>query len=149
MTTIYQVHERVIHTHEPVIDQVMLDSDTREKGRFKTISRAGVEVRVFLARGKPLIIGEYLKSDCGKLIEIIGTEEAVGEATCDNWLVFSRACYHLGNRHVKLEVGDRWLRIKPDHVLEEMLIGLGLDICHNNQVFIPESGAYAGNHNHH
>ncbi len=61
-----------------------------------------------------------------------------------------RACYHLGNRHVKLQVGERWLRMQPDHVLEEMLELLGLTLTHQETVFVPESGAYSnGGHHHH
>lgn len=150
LTMIYEIHERITNAPEASsVDQVMLDSDTREKGRFKTLSRQGAEVRVFLERGKALTIGEYLKSDCGKLIEIVGIQEDVVEATCDDWLTFSKACYHLGNRHVKIQVGDRWLLMKPDHVLEEMLVLLGLNVCHKTHVFVPESGAYARGHHHH
>jgi urease accessory protein len=64
--------------------------------------------------------------------------------------VFARACYHLGNRHVKVQVGERWLRISPDHVLEQMLGQLGLRLEPEEAVFVPESGAYAGgSHGHH
>ena len=144
----YEVYERIEHTHDATHDSVILDSDTREKGRFKTTSSAGMEVRVFLDRGKTLAIGEVLKTECGKLIAICGAEEALVKASCDDWETFSKACYHLGNRHVKIQVGERWLRIKPDYVLEEMLTLLGLTIEAETAVFIPESGAYTGGHHH-
>lgn len=145
---IYEVYERLDHAHE-IDDQVVLDADIREKGRFKTIAKSGAEVRVFLERGKTLNVGEVLKTQCGKHIEILGTPEAVTKARCEDWETFSKACYHLGNRHVKIQVGERWLRIKPDHVLEEMLELLGLSLEREEAVFIPESGAYAGGHHHH
>ena len=144
----YEVYERIAHTHDPIDDKVVLDSDIREKGRFKSISEQGIEVRVFLERGKTLAIGEVLKTECGKLITIVGAKEDVLKASCSDWETFSKACYHLGNRHVKIQVGERWLRIKPDYVLEEMLERLGLTIEKEQAVFMPESGAYAGGHSH-
>ena len=145
----FEIYERIHHSHDPADDQVILDHDTREKGRFKTTSTNGVEVRVFLERGKTLVPGEFLKTQCGKLVEVVGAEELLTHAHCDDWVSFSKACYHLGNRHVKVQVGDKWLRIKPDYVLEEMLALLGLQISQEQAVFIPESGAYSGGHHHH
>ena len=144
-----EVYERLNHTHTPVDDYLILDHDIREKGRFKTISKKGTEVRVFLERGKTLGIGEYLKTECGKVIEVTGAEEDVTKASCADWEVFSKACYHLGNRHVKIQVGERWLRIKPDYVLEEMLNLLGLSVESETAVFLPESGAYSKGYSHH
>lgn len=138
------VHER-LGTVSPVsIDaRLTLTHDQREKGRLRAVSDAGEEVQVFLERGKALQVGEFLKSDCGKHIQVAGAIEPITEAHCHDWKTFSRACYHLGNRHVKIEVGDRWLRIKPDHVLEAMLIQQGLTVVADKAVFNPESGAYA------
>ena len=146
-----EVYERLDHAHY-IDDQIVLDHDLREKGRFKIRSQNGVEVRVFLERGKALFIGECLKTECGKIIEIIGANEDVSDASCSDWQQFSKACYHLGNRHVKIQVFERCLRIKPDYVLEEMLELLGLTVTKNTAVFIPELGAYApgyrGHHQH-
>ena len=146
---VYEVYQRLSHSHDSVDDQVTLDHEIRDKGRFKVVSSKGNEVRVFLKRGKTLAIGEMLKTECGKLIEVVGSQEAVTEASCEDWQIFSKACYHLGNRHVKLQVGDRWLRIKPDAVLEQMLTLLGLSLSQKNIVFTPESGAYASGYYHH
>lgn len=148
MSSFVEVYQRVEHTHT-VDDRLILDHAIREKGRFKAISEKGLEVRVFLERGKTLAIGEALKTECGKIIEVAGAEEEIVEAGCDDWETFSKACYHLGNRHVKIQVGERWLRMKTDYVLEEMLQLLGLNVVKKNSVFIPESGAYAGGHHHH
>lgn len=146
-----EAYERLDHSHQ-VDDHIVLDHDVREKGRFKSISKKGKEIRVFLERGKTLRVGECLKTECGKIIEIIGAEEEVIQASCDDWEVFSKACYHLGNRHVKIQVGERWLRMKSDYVLEEMLTLLGLHVEQTSAVFNPESGAYSeseGGHHHH
>jgi len=147
VTHYFEVYQRLDHTHD-VDDQIILEHDVREKGRFKAISVSGVEVRVFLERGKTLLIGEYLKTECEKIIQVLGAEEDVVEAACGDWETFSKACYHLGNRHVKIQVGECWLRMKSDYVLEEMLQMLGLIVTQKRAVFIPESGAYSGGHQH-
>lgn len=145
-----EVYERLgLHCHEPVDEYVVLEHDQRDKGRLRLVSEAGTEVRLFLERGKPLLVGEYLKSNCGKIVQVKGAVEPVAHASCEDWHTFARACYHLGNRHVKIQVGERWLRIKPDYVLEEMLHLLGLVVTHEQAVFEPESGAYSmGGHHH-
>lgn len=145
-----EVYERLgTHCHEAVDATVVLTHEQRDRGRLRLTSESGEEVRVFLERGKPLLVGEYLKTTCGKHVKIEGATEEVTRASCDDWHTFARACYHLGNRHVKLQVGERWLLIKPDHVLEEMLVLLGLTLSHEDAVFVPESGAYAHGHHHH
>lgn len=145
-----EVYERLgLHCHDPVTEIVVLDQDQRDKGRLRLFSESGTEVRLFLERGKPLLVGEYLKAECGSIVQVKGAEEDVAHASCDDWHTFARACYHLGNRHVRLQVGDRWLRIKPDYVLEELLHLLGLVVTHENAVFEPESGAYSQSGHHH
>lgn len=144
-----EVYERLgTHCHDPVSATVVLTYEQRDRGRLKLTSTDGEEVRLFLERGKPLLVGEYLKATCGKIVKIEGAVEAIAHASCDDWQAFAKACYHLGNRHVKVEVGDRWLRIQPDHVLEDMLHLLGLIVSHENAVFVPESGAYAPGYGH-
>ncbi len=145
-----EVYERLgTHCHEQVDSVVVLNHEQRDRGRLRLTSENGEEVRVFLDRGKPLLVGEYLKTTCGRYVKVEGAEEEVAHASCDDWHTFARACYHLGNRHTKIEVGERWLRIKPDHVLEEMLVQLGLVVRHEEAVFVPESGAYSHGHHHH
>lgn len=98
---------------------------------------------MFLERGKSLAIGTVLRSRCNRLVEIKGAQEQVALAHAADWLIFSEACYHLGNRHVRLQLGEKWLCIKPDHVLEDMLKQLGLSVEHSRLVFDPVHGAYA------
>ena len=144
-----EIYERLgTDSVRPIDATVRLTHEQRDRGRLKLTSTDGEEVRVFLERGKPLLVGEYLRSQCGRIVQVEGAVEAVMEASCNDWRTFARGCYHLGNRHVKLQVGERWLRITPDHVLEEMLELLGLTITHTEAVFVPESGAYASGHGH-
>ncbi|MDF1763080.1 MAG: urease accessory protein UreE [Oleibacter sp.] len=145
----YDVYERIgTHCHDAVIATVILNYEQRDRGRMRLQSTDGAEVRLFLERGKPLIVGEYLRATCGAIIQVQGAVEDVAHVSCDDWQTFAKACYHLGNRHVKVEVGERFLRIKPDHVLEDMLHLLGLVVTHESAVFVPESGAYAPGYGH-
>lgn len=147
-----EVFERLgIYNDISVDAWIMLSHGQRDKGRLKTQTSTGDEVHIFLDRGVPLMIGEVLRTSCGKHLGIEGAPETVVVASCDDWETFSRACYHLGNRHVKVEIGERWLRMLPDHVLEHMLKLQGLSLRHEIVVFQPEAGAYSGLavHHHH
>ena len=144
------IYERLgTHCHDPVYTTVTLTHEQRDRGRLKLVGDNNEDVRVFLERGKPLLVGEFLKSECGKIVQVNGAVEDVAHASCEDWEAFSKACYHLGNRHTKIQIGERWLRIKPDHVLEDMLQMLGLIVSHEDAVFVPESGAYSSGGNSH
>lgn len=140
-----EIYQRVDGPHALEPDhRLLLTHEQRSRARLKTNTVSGEDVGVFLPHGQPLKVGEYLKTDCGKLIRVDGAAEPIVSASCDDALLFSRACYHLGNRHVKIQITERCLRITPDSVLEDMLQKLGLEVHHEMAVFIPESGAYHG-----
>ena len=142
-----QAFERLSHTHDPIDDTVSLDHDTRKKARIKITTEQGQELGIFMQRGHPLLVGEVLKTQCGLLIKVKGQAEQVSTAIATNWMDFSRVCYHLGNRHTTLQIGELWLRFKPDHVLEELAENYGLSINRSPAIFEPENGAY-GNQSH-
>lgn len=144
-----QAFERLDHTHDAITDSITLDQDTRKKARIKGITDKGQEIGIFMERGHPLLIGEVLKTECGLLIEIKGQAEAVSTAVGSDWLTFSKVCYHLGNRHTSLQVGELWVRFKPDNVLEELAEKYGLSIDKTPAIFEPENGAYAKKANGH
>ncbi|WP_372882020.1 urease accessory protein UreE [Psychromonas sp.] len=144
-----QVFERLDHTHNPINDSITLDQDTRKKARIKGKTDQGREIGIFVERGHPLLVGEILKTECGLLIEVKGQAEEVSTAVAQDWLTFSKVCYHLGNRHTSLQIGELWVRFKPDHVLEELAEKYGLSINKTPAVFEPENGAYGGrSHSH-
>jgi urease accessory protein len=130
-------------------DSVTLTYEQRERARVLAKTHSGEEIGIFLKHGKPMRVGELLRTLCGKTIRVTAAMEPVTKVTTENWLLFSRACYHLGNRHVKIQIEERQLFISPDHVLEAMLRGLGLTVTHEERVFVPESGAYAKHHHQH
>lgn len=145
-----QAFARLDHTHDPISDTITLDHDTRKKARIKGVTDNGVDIGIFMERGHPLLVGEVLKTECGQLIEIKGQDEPVSTAVSKDWLTFSKVCYHLGNRHTVLQVGELWVRFKPDHVLEELAEKYGLTVDHTPAIFEPENGAYGkgGGHSH-
>jgi len=144
MLKVYEKYE-----HEKVFDYTLtLPFDLRQKSRFKAELDQGEQVGLVLPRGTVLRGGDLLKAEDGSIILIKAADEQVSVAeTSDNHLM-SRACYHLGNRHVPLQIGDGWLRYAHDHVLDEMLIGLGLQPKCIQAEFEPEAGAYGGQHAH-
>ena len=81
-------------------------------------------------------------------MHVVAAPEAVYQVTCGTPLDLVRAAYHLGNRHVPLQVGDNWLRLGADEVLRDMLIGLGAQVVAETVPFEPEAGAYGGGHKH-
>lgn len=140
-----EVYQRVEGPHELEPDhRLLLTHEQRCRARLKAKTVTGEDVGVFLHHGQTLNIGEYLESSCGKLIRVDGAPEALLTAECGDPLLFSRACYHLGNRHVKIQITESCLRITPDSVLEDMLKQLGLQVRSEMAVFIPENGAYHG-----
>lgn len=142
-----EAYQRLNHTHATLDDAITLDHDTRKKARIKAKTDSGKEIGIFMERGHPLLIGEVLKTECGLLIAVKGKNEEVSTAIGTDWLTFTKVCYHLGNRHTSLQIGELWVRFKPDHVLEELAIQYGLTIDHTPAIFEPENGAY-GNHGH-
>lgn len=129
-----------------VDDSIALDHVQREKGRLKVISQKGEEVRLFLERGQVLKKGEILRSRCQRNIKVELAGEPLVVATTSSWEDFSRACFHLGNRHTRIQIGQRSLSFLDDSVLEELVQRLGLTTTRQHLPFEPESGAYGHSH---
>ncbi|MFT4769779.1 MAG: urease accessory protein [Glaciecola sp.] len=125
-------------------DEVHLVFSEREKSRYRTTTERGQELGWFLSRGIVLGDGDALICDNKEIILIRAASESLAEAYSDDPHLLLRAAYHLGNRHVSLQILPGALRFPRDHVLEEMLGGLGLGVRAIDDAFTPESGAYAG-----
>lgn len=133
-----------------------LDWDTRQKSRFEASDSAGRSIGVFLPRGTVVRGGDVLVADDGSLVRVIAAPQAVLKIThCVNHGTpydLIRAAYHLGNRHVPIELKPDHLKIEPDHVLAEMLRAMHLIVLAVDEAFEPENGAYAsgghGGHGH-
>ena len=127
---------------------ITLPYEKRQKSRFRTTLNNGTEVGVTIERGSVLRGGDCLKSKQGDVVKILSADEQVSTIQCDSAYDLARAAYHLGNRHVSLQVGDTWVRYLKDHVLDEMIKGFGLNVIHEQAPFEPEVGAYHGGHSH-
>lgn len=121
----------------------------RSKSRLRARLEDGRELALLLPRGTVLLGGDLLQCEDGSLIGVQAAPEPVSTATASDPLRFLRACYHLGNRHVALEIGLDRLCYLRDHVLDEMCRSLGLTVIHEFAPFQPEGGAYGGGHHGH
>jgi urease accessory protein len=128
--------------------ELVLPFDLRIKSRLRTRLASGEEVALRTERGAVLRGGECLKSEDGRVVLVLAAPEKVLHIACANPFELTRAAYHLGNRHVAVEIGAGYLRIAADHVLCEMLLGLGAKVRELDAPFEPESGAYGGGHAH-
>ena len=143
-------------TQETATDSVALAYDERKRSRLKVTLASGREAGIFLERGDHLHDGDRLRAEDGSaVIEVRAAPEKLIEALADSPLLFARAAYHLGNRHVPVQIvpteqGGK-LRFQTDHVLADMVKGLGCAVAETEAPFQPESGAYGsqGSHGHH
>jgi len=127
-----------------------LTFDQRNKSRLKTTLDDGRSVGIVLANGDSLTQGDILVSDDTQVhIQIKAALESVSTVYCNDALQLARACYHLGNRHVSLQIDPAFIRYQHDHVLDDMVKGLGLTVCVEQATFEPESGAYQTTAHHH
>ena len=127
----------------PAKETLTLPYEVRCKSRAKVRLDAGEEVGVMLAWGESLRDGDVLASAGGRLVRIVAAPEPVMLVKCSHPRELARVAYHLGNRHVAVEVGERLLKLAPDHVLRAMIEGLGAEVDLATAPFEPEAGAYA------
>jgi urease accessory protein len=128
-----------------VNSRLELPFDSRQKTRLRARLASGEEAALMLPRGEILRGGDLVAASDGRVIEVIAAPERVLHVVCASATELARCAYHLGNRHVPVEVGEGFLRLAEDHVLEKMLAGLGAELRHVTAPFEPEAGAYHGN----
>jgi urease accessory protein len=132
--------------------RLVLPFTDRARSRLRAMLDNGEEAGLFLERGSVLRHGDLLLSDDGRVVEVQAAIEEVSTVHTDDGMMLARASYHLGNRHVALQIGPGWLRYIHDHVLDDMLRGFGLEVQVERAPFEPEGGAYVANahaHSHH
>lgn len=121
-----------------------LPIDVRVKSRIKVTLNDGREAGLLLPRGLLLRGGDVLSNEDGsEFVQIIAADEGVSVVHCDDPFTLAKACYHLGNRHVPLQIMPGELRYHHDHVLDDMLRQFGLEVTFAYLPFEPEAGAYA------
>ena len=129
---------------------VSLDWDVRQKSRFQTEDSTGRVLSVFLQRGQVVRGGDVLVADDGSLIKVEAAPQTLMRISActahGSPFDLTRAAYHLGNRHVPIELHPDHLQIEPDNVLAEMLRAMHLIVNTVEEAFEPEGGAYGSHH---
>ena len=112
-----------IETTEVVSTTLTLTFDQRQKSRVRITLDDGRDAGILLARGETLKDGQMLQAESGELMRVIAANESVSTVDCEDPYLLARACYHLGNRHVPLQIGKSRLSYHHDHVLDDLLRG--------------------------
>ena len=128
--------------------RAVLTFDARCKSRLLLTLANGEQAALIVERGRTLRDGERVKIEDGREVEIVSAEESLLEAVSCDPLLIAKAAYHLGNRHVAVQLMPDRLRFLADHVLAEMVVGLGLKVNTLVASFEPEGGAYGHHHAH-
>jgi urease accessory protein len=132
-----------------VVDRVVLDADERHRRRITLTGERGTRFLLDLPQATALRDGDGLVLDDGSIVRVAGKPEPLVEIAAAGAHDLPRLAWHIGNRHADLQVvGDR-LRIRRDHVLEDMLRGLGARLTPIEAPFDPEPGAYGHPHHDH
>ncbi len=126
------------------ISTLTLPLDRRQKSRQRVVLDNGDVAGIFLKRGTVLFNNDLLISKEEKIVRVVAADELLSAVTCTDPLLFARACYHLGNRHMPLQIEKDSFYYLHDHVLDNMLRCMGLVIAQISAPFEPEAGAYDG-----
>lgn len=148
LTMLLQITKRLPPGRE-FSERLILPFNQRQKSRLRVRLESGIEAALLLERGTILRGGDRLQTGDGRIVLVVAADEPVLHVSASNAQQLMRAAYHLGNRHVPLEIGDGWLRLEQDHVLRDMLLGLDMTVHEQLAPFEPEAGAYGGGHQHH
>jgi urease accessory protein len=125
-----------------------LTLDDRRRSRLRFLLDDGREAALFLPRGSILRDGELLLADSGEVVVVRAAPEHLSVARAPDPHLLLRGAYHLGNRHVPIQLGPGWLAYEHDHVLDDMVRGLGLTVEARRAPFEPEAGAFRHEHGH-
>ncbi len=121
---------------------VALNFEQRQKSRARAVTNNGDDVSWFLPRAEILADGDCLQTKDNVQVRVIAADETLSEVCSDDTLLLTRVAYHLGNRHVPLQIKPGALSYQHDHVLDAMVEGLGIKVACVKKPFQPENGAY-------
>lgn len=136
----------------PAADMVLLTFHDRHRRRMRLTGCNGTDMLLDLERAVALRDGDGLVLDDGSIVAVKAATEPLVEITCDNPVHLARIAWHLGNRHLPTQIDGERILIREDHVIAEMVVGLGGKCQTVDDVFDPEGGAYGeggGGHHHH
>lgn len=123
---------------------VTLTWEERQRSRLSVRLDDGQEAGIRLPRGTRLGGGDWLLADDGQAVLVRAAAECLSRVQCQDALMLARACYHLGNRHVAVQIAPGRIAYRHDHVLDDLVRGLGLTVELVETPFEPEPGAYGG-----
>jgi urease accessory protein len=138
----------------PEVPTLTLDLtwEQRQRSRLRVVLDDGREAAILMPRGTSLRDGDVLQAEDGQTARVVAAPETLSCVDCPDALSLARAAYHLGNRHVPLRIESDCLYYQHDHVLDDLVRGLGLAVRSEERPFEPEPGAYqsgASGHGHH
>ena len=143
--------QRIVHHHPKghwpeagAAGSLTLDFDARHRRRIRLETDEGEAVLLDLPKAIAMADGDGLQLEDGRWLHVRAAAERVVEVTHDDPHQFVRLAWHLGNRHLPAEIRPHSLRIRPDHVIEDMLSGFGARLTYIDAPFQPEGGAYGG-----
>ena len=149
-----EIREREAHANgttsasDASVIKLRLPFEARQRSRSRVSLSSGEEVALLLPRGTVMRGGDVLLLSDGRRVVVEAASETVSTVLTDEAERLARAAYHLGNRHVALEIGRGFVRYLHDHVLDDLVRGLGLPVRVEEAPFEPEAGAYAHGHDH-
>ena len=128
--------------HGPPADVVRLDYDARTRRRMTLTAVGGLALLLDLAKPTVLRAGDGVRLDDGRIVAVEAAPERLLEITCADERALARVAWHLGNRHLPTEIDARTIYIREDHVIADMVVGLGATVRNVERPFNPEGGAY-------
>jgi urease accessory protein len=134
---------------ENAMGSLTLDFDQRHRRRIRLTDDLGQDLLLDLPEAVAMADGDGVQLDDGRWLRIRAATELIVEIRHTDPSQFVRLAWHLGNRHLPTEIRQQVLRIRPDHVIEEMLRGFGAELIKVQVAFQPEGGAYGRNEHHH
>jgi urease accessory protein len=123
-------------------DFVRLDNDRRTRRRIALSCQCGLTFLLDLTRAPVLVAGDGIRLEDGRIVMVEAAPERLLEIACKDERALARIAWHLGNRHLATELADRIIFIREDHVIAEMVRGLGASVRTVERAFNPEGGAY-------
>jgi urease accessory protein len=128
------------------VDRIALDAHERHRRRIVLTTERGTRILLDLPQAIALRDGDGLLLDDGAIVRVAGRPESLLEITAANSSELARLAWHIGNRHIDVQIASDRLRIRCDHVIEDMLRGLGARVTPIEAPFEPEGGAYVHHH---
>ena len=140
----YEFTAKTAEQSTPPTTTLTLPLDLRKRSRQRVVLDNGEEAAILLPRGSSLQDEDRLVSTDGTVIKIKAARESLTRIASRDTLLLARACYHLGNRHLPVQICKFSLLYQSDHVIDSMMRSMGLQVTHVNAPFEPETGAFKG-----